>query len=54
MPSPRFPSRLPGKLLQVNIVFCAIFAAVFGSSTACAAAVGSIVFPELRKRKYKG
>jgi C4-dicarboxylate transporter, DctM subunit len=25
---------------------------VFGSSTACAAAVGSIVIPELRKRKY--
>lgn len=45
-------ARLPGKLLQVNIVLCTIFAAVFGSSTACAAAVGSIVFPELRKRKY--
>ena len=46
-------SRIPGKLLQVNIVLCAIFAAVFGSSTACAAAVGGIVIPELRKRKYK-
>ena len=45
-------ARLPGKLLQVNIVLCTIFAAVFGSSTACAAAVGSIVFPELRQRKY--
>ena len=47
-----FAARLPGKLLQVNIVLCTIFAAVFGSSTACAAAVGSIVIPELRKRKY--
>jgi C4-dicarboxylate transporter DctM subunit len=46
-------SRIPGKLLQVNIILCAIFAAVFGSSTACAAAVGSIVIPELRKRNYK-
>jgi tripartite ATP-independent transporter DctM subunit len=46
-------TRIPGKLLQVNIVLCAIFAAVFGSSTACAAAVGSIVIPELRKRGYK-
>lgn len=45
--------RLPGKLLQVNIILCAMFAAVFGSSTACAAAVGSIVIPELRKRNYK-
>jgi tripartite ATP-independent transporter DctM subunit len=45
-------ARLPGKLLQVNIALCTIFAAVFGSSTACAAAVGSIVFPELRRRNY--
>jgi C4-dicarboxylate transporter, DctM subunit len=45
-------ARVPGKLLQVNIVLCTIFAAVFGSSTACAAAVGSIVIPELRRRKY--
>jgi C4-dicarboxylate transporter DctM subunit len=46
-------SRLPGKLLQVNIILCAMFAAVFGASAACAAAVGSIVIPELRGRKYK-
>lgn len=45
-------ARLPGKLFQVNIVLCTIFAAVFGSSTACAAAVGSIVIPELRQRRY--
>ena len=46
-------SRLPGKLLQVNIVLCAMFAAIFGASAACAAAVGGIVIPELRQRKYK-
>lgn len=46
-------SRLPGKLLQVNIMLCAGFAAVFGSSTACAASVGNIVIPELRQRGYK-
>ena len=45
-------ARLPGKLLQSNIVLCAMFAAVFGSSAACAAAVGSVSIPELRKRKY--
>ena len=45
-------ARVPGKLLQVNIVLCTIFAAVFGSSTACVAAVGGIVIPELRQRKY--
>ncbi len=45
-------ARLPGKLLQSNIFLCAMFAAVFGSSTACAAAVGSISIPELRKRNY--
>jgi C4-dicarboxylate transporter DctM subunit len=45
-------ARLPGKLLQINIIMCTIFAAVFGSSTACAAAVGSVAIPELRRRKY--
>lgn len=45
-------ARLPGKLLHSNIVVSAMFAAVFGSSTACAAAVGSIAIPELRRRKY--
>jgi len=45
-------ARLPGKLLHSNVVVCAMFAAVFGASTACAAAVGSVAIPELRKRKY--
>jgi tripartite ATP-independent transporter DctM subunit len=45
-------ARLPGKLLQSNIVLSAMFAAVLGSSTANAAIVGSVAIPELRKRKY--
>jgi C4-dicarboxylate transporter DctM subunit len=47
-----FMARMPGKMLQSNIVMCTIFAAVFGSSTACAAAVGSVAIPELRRRNY--
>jgi len=46
-------SRLPGKLLQVNIMLCTMFGAMFGASAACVAAVGGIVIPELRQRKYK-
>ncbi|MFC1870943.1 TRAP transporter large permease [Chloroflexota bacterium] len=45
-------ARLPGKLLHSNIVMSAMFAAVFGSSAACAAAVGSVAIPELKRRKY--
>jgi len=45
-------ARLPGKLLHSNVVVSGMFAAVFGSSTACAAAVGSIAIPELRRRRY--
>jgi tripartite ATP-independent transporter DctM subunit len=45
-------ARFPGKLLNSNILICAMFAAVLGSSTANAAVVGSVAIPELRKRKY--
>ncbi|EJW10091.1 TRAP dicarboxylate transporter, DctM subunit [Rhodovulum sp. PH10] len=44
--------RLPGRLLHVNIVGCAIFAAVSGSSAATCATIGRISLPELRKRGY--
>ena len=47
-----FLARFPGKLLHSNVVVSGMFAAVFGSSTACAATVGSVAIPELRKRKY--
>ena len=45
-------SRLPGRLVHINIVGCAIFAAVSGSSAATTATIGKITLPELRKRGY--
>jgi len=45
-------SRLPGGLLQANIVSCAIFAAVTGVSVATAATVGTVAVPELTKQGY--
>ena len=44
--------RLPGRLLHVNVVACAIFAAVSGSSAATCATIGRISLPELKKRGY--
>jgi len=44
--------RLPGRLLHVNVVGCAIFAAVSGSSAATSATVGRIALPELLRRGY--
>jgi tripartite ATP-independent transporter DctM subunit len=43
---------LPGGLLQTNIAGCAVFAAVSGSSVACAASIGTVSVPQLRKRGY--
>ena len=43
---------LPGRLIHVNIVGCAIFAAVSGSSAATAATIGRMSLPELEKRGY--
>jgi C4-dicarboxylate transporter DctM subunit len=43
---------IPGKLLHTNIVVCTLFGAVCGASTSTAAAVGSVAYPELRKRGY--
>ncbi|MBE0548190.1 MAG: TRAP transporter large permease subunit [Rubrivivax sp.] len=44
--------RLPGRLLHVNVVGCAIFAAVSGSSAATCATIGRMSLPELAKRGY--
>lgn len=44
--------KLPGRLMHVNIVACALFAAVSGSSAATTATVGKITIPELEKRNY--
>jgi tripartite ATP-independent transporter DctM subunit len=43
---------LPGRLLHTNIVGCAIFAAVSGSSAATCATIGKMTLPELAKRGY--
>jgi len=45
-------NRLPGRLLHVNVLGCAVFAAVSGSSAATCATIGKISLPELAKRKY--
>jgi tripartite ATP-independent transporter DctM subunit len=45
-------TRLPGRLLHVNVAGCALFAAVSGSSAATVATVGKMSIPELRKRAY--
>ncbi|OOY18102.1 TRAP transporter large permease subunit [Thioclava sp. DLFJ4-1] len=44
--------RAPGRLLHVNVLGCAIFAAVSGSSAATAATIGRMSVPELTRRGY--
>ena len=43
---------LPGRLLHTNVIGCAIFAAVSGSSAATCATIGKMTLPELGKRGY--
>ena len=45
-------SRLPGRLLHVNVLGSAIFAAVSGSSAATCSTIGKISLPELERRGY--
>lgn len=45
-------SRLPGRLLHVNVIGSGIFAAVSGSSLATAATIGRMSLPELNRRGY--
>lgn len=47
-----FTRRLPGGLLHINILGCALFAAVSGSSAATTATVGRMSLPELKSRGY--
>ncbi|MEF2072057.1 TRAP transporter large permease [Consotaella aegiceratis] len=44
--------RLPGRLIHVNVVGCAVFAAVSGSSAATTQTIGKISLPELKARGY--
>ena len=48
----RLVRKVPGGLLQTNIVGCAVFASVSGSSIATAAAIGQVALPQLKARKY--
>ncbi len=45
-------ARLPGGLVHTNVVGCAVFAAVSGSSAATLTTVGKMSIPELRRRRY--
>ncbi len=45
-------NRLPGRLLHTNVLGCAIFASVCGSSAATCVTVGRMNLPELRRRGY--
>jgi len=45
-------TRVPGRLLHVNVLGCAVFAAVSGSSAATAMTVGKMSVPELARRGY--
>ena len=45
-------ARLPGRLLHTNVIGCAVFAAVSGSSAATVTTVGRMSVPELRRRGY--
>lgn len=44
--------RVPGRLLQTNVIGCAIFAAISGSSAATCATIGKMTLPELKSRGY--
>jgi len=48
----RWTSRLPGGLGVANVIGCAIFASMCGSSTATSAAIGAMGIPEMRRRGY--
>jgi C4-dicarboxylate transporter, DctM subunit len=43
---------IPGGLAHSNIMGCAIFAAISGSSTATALTIGTVALPEMRARGY--
>ena len=44
--------KLPGGLLHANVIACAFYSAISGSSVATAAGIGSIAIPETKKRGY--
>jgi tripartite ATP-independent transporter DctM subunit len=50
----RWLHRVPGGLGIANVLACAMFAAMAGSSPATCSAVGSAGIPEMRRRGYSG
>jgi len=44
--------RLPGGLLHTNIISCAVFSAIAGSSVATAATIGAVALPYFEKTRY--
>jgi len=50
----RWLHRVPGGLGIANVIACALFAAMAGSSPATCSAVGSAGIPEMRRRGYSG
>lgn len=48
----RWLGRLPGGLAIASVAACGAFGAVTGSSVACVATMGTIVYPEMKKYKY--
>jgi tripartite ATP-independent transporter DctM subunit len=45
-------TRIPGRLMHVNILGCGLFAAVCGSSSATCATIGRMTVPELKRLGY--
>lgn len=45
-------TRIPGRLIHVNILGCGIFAAACGSTAATCATIAKISLPELKRRGY--
>ncbi len=45
-------TKIPGRLLHINVIACSMFAAVSGSSAATTATIGKITLNELSKRGY--
>ena len=45
-------AKIPGGLLQTNILGCALFASISGSSITTAASIGGVALPQLERLKY--
>jgi C4-dicarboxylate transporter, DctM subunit len=48
----RWLGRLPGGLAVASVFACGLFGAVTGSSTACVATMGTIIYPQMKKYGY--